>query len=259
MNRVRGKTALITGASAGFGAASARRLGSDGANLILWARRKDRLDALADVLRSEDRVRVQTQSVDVRDRAMIEAAVAQFEMTPDVLINNAGLGMGMAKFHEGNPDDWDITIDTNLKGFAYVARAIIPLMLEHGNGHVVNIGSTAAYAVAPRGNIYAATKHAVRALNEGMNIDLAGTSIRVSLIDPGYAETEFGLVRYRGDAHRAKDTYKGFRPLSADDVADAVAYVINAPDHVNIADIVIVPAAQRNMYVVDRTSRLGNL
>jgi NADP-dependent 3-hydroxy acid dehydrogenase YdfG len=252
VNRVRGKTILITGASSGFGAASARRLAAQGAHLILWARRKERLDALADVLTAQDGVHVQTQCVDVRDRALIEAAAARLQRTPDVLINNAGLGMGMARFHEGNPDDWDVTIDTNFKGFAYVARAIIPLMLENGRGHVVNIGSTAAYSVAPRGNIYAASKHAVRALTEGMNIDLAGTPIRVSLIDPGYAETEFGLVRYRGDAERARETYKGFRPLTGDDVADAVAYVINAPEHVNIANIVIVPAAQRNMYVVDR-------
>lgn len=253
MNRIAGKTILITGASAGFGAACARRVAADGANLILWARRIDRLQAIAEALHARAGARVQTQRVDVRDREAIAAAVAQLENTPDVLINNAGLGMGIARFHEGNPDDWDITIDTNLKGFAYVARAVIPLMLANGHGHIVNIGSTAAYyAIAPRGNIYSATKHAVRALNDGMNIDLAGTPIRVSLIDPGYAETEFGLVRYRGDAQRARETYRGFKPLTPDDVADAIAYVVNAPEHVNIANLVIVPAAQRNMYVVDR-------
>ena len=249
MNRIRGKTILITGASSGFGQAAARRLAADGANLVLWARRADRLAALAAELSS---VSVDFSAVDVRDRAAVEAAAARLSTAPDVLINNAGLGMGSAKFHEGNPDDWDITIDTNLKGFAYVARAIIPRMLENGRGHVVNIGSTASIAVAPRGNIYAATKHAVRALNEGMNIDLAGTPIRVSLIDPGYAETEFGLTRFRGDAARAKETYKGFRPMTADDVAEVIAYVVNMPEHLNIADLVIVPAAQRNMYVVDR-------
>ena len=249
MNNIRGKTVLITGASSGFGEAAARRLAADGANLVLWARRLDRLTALAAELSSVD---VVTAAVDVRDRAAVESAVASLSAAPDVLINNAGLGMGMAKFHEGNPDDWDVTIDTNLKGFAYVARAVIPRMLEAGRGHVVNIGSTASRAVAPRGNIYAATKHAVRALNEGMNIDLAGTPIRVSLIDPGYAETEFALTRYRGDAERAKQTYKGFRPMTADDVAEAIAYVVNIPEHLNIADLVIVPAAQRNMYVVDR-------
>lgn len=243
------RTVLISGASSGFGAAAARRLARDGANLVLWARRAERLEALA---RELSNARVQTATVDVRDRAAIAAAVDQLERTPDVLINNAGLGMGLAKFHEGDPDDWDITIDTNLKGFAYVARAIIPLMLANGRGHIINIGSTASRAVAPRGNIYAATKHAVRALNEGMNIDLAGTAIRVSLIDPGYAETEFSLARFRGDAVRASEVYRGFRPMTADDVAEAIAYVVNAPDHLNIAELVIVPAAQRNMYVIDR-------
>lgn len=249
MNRIKGKTVLITGASAGFGAAAARRLAADGARLVLWARRAARLEELKQELASVD---VDTAIVDVRDRAAIDAAVSQLREAPHVLINNAGVGMGMAKFQEGDADDWDITIDTNLRGFAYVARAIIPLMIEAGRGHVVNIGSTAGHAVAPRGNIYAATKHAVRALNEGMNIDLAGTAVRVSLIDPGYAETEFSLTRFHGDAARAKQIYKGFRPLTAEDVADAIAYVINAPEHLNIADLVIVPAAQRNMYVIDR-------
>lgn len=243
------RTILITGASSGFGAAAARRLARDGANLILWARRGERLQALA---RELSNVRVQTDTIDVRDRAAIAAAVERFEHTPDVLINNAGVGMGLAKFHEGSADDWDITIDTNIKGFAYVARAIIPLMLANGRGHIVNIGSTASRAVAPRGNIYAATKHAVRALNEGMNIDLAGTPIRVSLIDPGYAETEFSIARFRGDVERAKQVYRGFRPMTADDVADAIAYIVNTPEHLNIAELVIVPAAQRNMYVIDR-------
>lgn len=253
MNRIRGKTILITGASSGFGEAAARRLAADGANLVLWARREDRLEALAaEISDAHAGLSIETAVVDVRDRTAIGQALSQLDAAPDVLINNAGLGMGMAKFHEGDPADWDVTIDTNLKGFAYVARAVIPRMLEAGRGHIVNIGSTASFAVAPRGNIYAATKHAVRALNEGMNIDLAGTPIRVSLIDPGYAETEFALTRFRGDAERAKQTYKGFRPMTAADVADAIAYVVGMPEHLNIADLVIVPAAQRNMYVVDR-------
>lgn len=249
MNRIRGRSVLITGASSGFGEASARRLAADGANLVLWARREGRLEALAAELTG---VSVETAVVDVRDRDAVFAAASALAAAPDVLINNAGLGMGSALFHEGDPADWDITIDTNLKGFAYVARALIARMLEAGRGHVVNIGSTASRAVAPRGNVYAATKHAVRALNEGMNIDLAGTPIRVSLIDPGYAETEFALTRYRGDAQRASQTYKGFRPMTAADVADVIAYVVNMPEHLNIADLVIVPAAQRNMYIVDR-------
>jgi 3-hydroxy acid dehydrogenase / malonic semialdehyde reductase len=243
------RTVLITGASSGFGAAVARRLAADGANLVLWARRKDRLKALAAELSG---VRVQTAGVDVRDRNAIAVALSDLDEAPHALINNAGLGMGIGKFHEADPDDWDVTIDTNLKGFAYVARAVIPMMLDAGRGHIVNIGSTASRAVGPNSALYAATKHAVRALNEGMNIDLAGTPIRVSLVDPGYAETEFGLVRHRGDVARAKQTYKGFRPMTADDVAAAIAYVVNTPEHLNIAELVIVPAAQRNMYTVDR-------
>jgi serine 3-dehydrogenase len=162
------------------------------------------------------------------------------------------LGAGFAKFHEGDPADWDLNIDTNFKGVAYVARAVIPHMLAAGRGHIVNIGSTAAHMVAPRGHVYAATKHAVRALTEGMSIDLSGTPLRVSLVDPGYVKTEFGVVRFLGDVQRAMQTYEGFQPLSAEDVADAIAYVVGVPEHVNIADMVIVPRAQRNMYVIDR-------
>lgn len=250
MNRLAGKTILITGASAGFGAAAARLFAAQGAHLVLWARRQDRLDALAAAVGGS--VTVRTATVDVRDRQAVEAAAAALPDPPHILVNNAGVGMGQSKFHEGDPADWDITIDTNLKGFAYVARAIIPRMLDAGRGHVINIGSTTAHAVAPRGNIYAATKYAVRALNEGMNIDLAGTPIRVSLIDPGYAETEFAVARFRGDTERAKHTYRGFRPMTADDVAESIVYVANMPEHLNIADLVIVPAAQRTLMIVDR-------
>jgi NADP-dependent 3-hydroxy acid dehydrogenase YdfG len=193
--------------------------------------------------------------VDVRDRAQIDVALNDLigrAGVPHILVNNAGLGAGFARFHEGNPDDWDVNIDTNLKGAAYVARAVIPHMLEAGRGHVINIGSTAAHVVAPRGHIYAATKHAVRALSEGMNIDLTGTPVKVSLIDPGYVKTEFGVVRFLGDVERAMQTYKGFQPLDPADVADAIAYVANLPDNINITDLVIVPRAQRHMYVIDR-------
>ncbi|HEX6063412.1 MAG TPA: SDR family NAD(P)-dependent oxidoreductase [Longimicrobiales bacterium] len=248
---IRDRLILITGATAGIGAATARRLARDGARLALWARRADRLQRLAEELGAL------TAVVDVRDRAMIESALEQLVAQagpPDVLINNAGLGAGFARFHEGDPQDWDVNIDTNLKGAAYVARAVIPLMVAAGRGHVVNIGSTAAHMVAPRGHVYAATKHAVRALSEGMSIDLAGTPVKVSLIDPGYVKTEFGVVRFLGDVERAMETYRGFQPLSPEDVADAIAYVVGLPAHVNIADLVIVPTAQRNMYVIDRTT-----
>ena len=246
---VKDKLVLITGATAGIGEAAARRFAREGARVALWARRADRLEKLAEELNAI------TAVVDVREREMIAAALDQLIKTagvPHILINNAGLGAGFARFHEGNPDDWDVNIDTNFKGAAYVARAVIPHMVEAGRGHVINIGSTAGHMVAPRGHVYSATKHAVRALSEGMNIDLSGTPVKVSLVDPGYTKTEFGIVRFLGNVERAMETYRGFQPLSPDDVADAIFYVANLPDHVNIADLVIVPAAQRNMYVIDR-------
>ena len=156
------------------------------------------------------------------------------------------------KIHEGDPDDWDRMIDTNLKGLLNVTRAVLPHMVARRRGHVVNIGSTAGHMTYPMGNVYNATKFGVRALTEGMNLDLAGTPIRVSAVDPGYVETEFSEVRFHGDKERAQGVYRGFRPLTGDDVADAIAYVVNLPEHVNIPDLVIVPTAQRNVYVVDR-------
>lgn len=251
---VKDKLVLITGATAGIGEAAARRFASEGARVALWARRAERLEALAQELNAI------TAVVDVRDRAHISAALDQLIATagvPHVLLNNAGLGAGFAKFHEGDPDDWDVNIDTNFKGAAYVARAVIPHMLEAGRGHIINIGSTAAHMVAPRGHVYSATKHAVRALSEGMNVDLTGTPVKVSLIDPGYVKTEFGVVRFLGDVERAMETYKGFQPLTPDDVADAIFYVANLPDHINIANLVIVPKAQRNMYMIERDAEQG--
>jgi serine 3-dehydrogenase len=247
---IKDKLVLITGATAGIGEAAARRLASAGARVALWARREERLKKLSVELNGLMAV------VDVRDRRSIETALNELIAVagvPHILINNAGLGAGFARFHEGDPDDWDVNIDTNFKGAAYVARAVIPHMVSAGRGHVINIGSTAAHVVAPRGHVYAATKHAVRALSEGMNIDLAGTPVKVSLIDPGYVKTEFGVVRFEGDVDRAMETYRGFQPLSPDDVADAISYTANLPEHVNITDLVIVPKAQRNMYVIERS------
>ena len=246
---VKDKLVLITGASAGIGEATARRLSAEGARVALWARRADRIEKLARELGGIP------GAVDVRDRDQIDVALKHLIDTagvPHILVNNAGLGAGFARFHEGNPADWDVNIDTNFKGAAYVARAVIPHMVEAGRGHVINIGSTAAHVVAPRGHVYAATKHAVRALSEGMNIDLSGTPVKVSLIDPGYVKTEFGVVRFLGNVDRAMETYRGFEPLDPADIADAIAYIANLPDNVNITDMVIVPRAQRHMYVIDR-------
>ena len=255
MSRIHGKLALVTGASSGIGLSCARRFAADGADLVLWARRKDRLEGTAAELRQAHRVRVEVAGVDVRDRAAVNRAVqalAAAGRVPDILLNNAGLAAGFAKLQEGDPDHWDRMIDTNLKGLLNVSRAVLPLMVERGTGHVVNIGSTAGHQVYQGGNVYNATKFGVKALTEGMNLDVAGTRVRVSSVDPGHVETEFALVRFDGDAARAKKIYEGFRPLSPEDVADAVAYVVNVPEHVNVLDLIIVPAAQRSVSVIDR-------
>jgi len=257
MNRIKGKLILVTGASSGIGEACARRFATEGARLALWARRRARLESLARTLETQHRVVPQLAEVDVRDRAAVtraaEALVAAGQV-PDVLINNAGLASGLSKVHEGDPEDWDRMIDTNLKGLLNVTRAILPHMVARRRGHVVNIGSTAGHQTYPMGNVYNATKFGVRALTEGMNLDVAGTPIRVSEVDPGFVETEFSEVRFHGDRERAKAVYQGFQPLTADDVADTIAYVVNLSEHVNILDLVIVPTAQRNVYVVDRGS-----
>ena len=257
VNRIKGKLILVTGASSGIGEACARRFAAEGADLILWARRADRLEQLAAELGTKHRVSLSLAVVDVRDRAAVERtaeALVRAGRVPDVLINNAGLASGLAKIHEGDPEDWDRMIDTNLKGLLYVSRAIMPHMVVRRRGHVVNIGSTAGHQTYPMGNVYNATKFGVRALTEGMNLDVAGTPLRVSAVDPGFVETEFSEVRFHGDRARAKAVYQGFKPLSADDVADAIAYVVSLPEHVNILDLIIVPTAQRNVYVVDRGS-----
>ncbi|HTR21003.1 MAG TPA: SDR family NAD(P)-dependent oxidoreductase [Gemmatimonadales bacterium] len=258
MNRITGKLALITGASSGIGLACARRFAAEGAHLVLWARREARLRELATELVGSHGVTVRTATVDVRDRTAVDRtarALLESGGVPDILLNNAGLAAGLAPVQEGNPDDWERMIDTNVKGLLWVTRALLPAMIARGRGHVVNIGSTAGHQVYPKGNVYNASKYAVRALTEGMNLDVAGTPIRVSAVDPGHVETEFALVRFGGDAERAKGVYQGFRPLSPDDVADAVSYIVNLPEHVNVLDLVLLPAAQRNVYVIDRQDK----
>ncbi len=252
---IRGKWILITGASAGIGEACARQLAAGGANLALWARRVDRLTALASEVTQDHGVEVRTAGVDVRDREAVMGAAADLleaGLTPDVVVNNAGLASGLATVQEGDPDDWDRMIDTNIKGLLLVSRALLPAMLERGSGHVVHIGSIAGRQVYPRGNVYNATKFAVKALTEGMSLDLAGTPIRVSSVDPGAVETEFSLVRFAGDEERAEAVYRGFTPLSGADVAEAVAWVIARPPHVNVASMVILPTDQRSVSLIHR-------
>lgn len=255
MSSIAGKRVLITGASSGIGAACARRFAAEGADLVLWARRADRLARLADDIEAQHGRHVHVAGVDVRERSAVLAAVdalAEADAVPHVLVNNAGLASGLSTVQEGDFEDWDRMIDTNVKGLLNVTRALLPAMIRLGRGHIINIGSTAGHMTYPRGNVYAATKHAVRALTEGMNLDVQGTPIRISSVDPGFVETEFSVVRFAGDRERAKQVYDGFRALSGDDVADTVFYVASLPEHVNILDVVVVPTAQRNVFVVDR-------
>lgn len=255
MNRIEGKLALVTGASSGIGEACARRFAAEGADVALWARREDRLDRLANELAREHGVTVHMDTVDVRDREAVRGAAASLldgAGPPHVLVNNAGLASGFDRVQEGDFEDWDRMIDTNVRGLLHVTRLLLPAMIDAGRGHVINIGSTAGHMVYPKGNVYNATKFAVTALTEAINLDLAGTPLRVSSVDPGFVETEFSVVRFHGDEERASGVYEGFQPLSGDDVADAVFYCANLPPHANVLRLVLQPTAQRNVYVVDR-------
>lgn len=255
MNRIQGKLALITGASAGIGEACARRLAAEGADLALWARREERLEQLAAELVREHGVSVHTRAVDVRDRPAVRGAVDALLAEcgpPHVLVNNAGLAAGFDPVQEGDFEDWDRMLDTNVKGLLNVTRMLLPAMIEVDRGHIINIGSTAGHQVYPKGNVYNASKYAVTALTEAINLDLVGTGLKVSSVDPGFVETEFSLVRFHGDEDRADGVYQGFQPLTGDDVADAVAYMANLPPHVNAFRMILLPTAQRNVYVMHR-------
>lgn len=255
MNRLIGKRVLITGASAGIGEACARAFAAQGANLLLTARRQERVDELAIWLTRTFGVDVRSWRLDVTDREAVSAFVEELEaddLLPDILLNNAGKAVGLDKLHEGDIADWEDMIDTNVKGLLYVSRAILPYMVARNSGHVINIGSIAGRWVYPKGAVYNATKFAVFALSEGMNMDLLGTEVRVSSVDPGLVETEFSQVRFHGDEQRARTVYANTTPLTADDVADAVIYVANAPEHVDVFNLVLMPTVQRHAMLLHR-------
>lgn len=255
MRSLNGKTVLITGASSGIGAACAHAFAGLEARLLLAARRLDRLQKLAAAIYAQHGVEVHTIQLDVRDQPAVEAAIGGLSgawAVVDILVNNAGLSRGLDKLHEGKLADWEEMIDTNIKGLLYVSRAVIPGMVARRSGHVINIGSIAGHQVYPSGNVYSATKHAVNALTQGMRIDLLGTGVRVSTVDPGMVETEFSQVRFHGDETRAAKVYQGLTPLTPNDVADAVVYCATRPDHVNINEIIIMPTAQATVTMVAR-------
>lgn len=244
------KTICITGASAGIGEACAKifaeKLG-DSARLLLMARRAERLQNLAQDIQSQYGCEVLTMSLDVRTRSQVATVFSELQENwkdIDILVNNAGLSRGLSKIQDGDIDDWEEMIDTNIKGLLYVSRAVLPLMVQNQKGTVVNIASIAGREIYPNGNVYCATKSAVRALSEGMRKDVLGTNIRVINIDPGMVETEFSLVRFHGDEARANTVYQGMKPLSAYDVAESIYWATSLPPHVTIADMLIMPTDQ---------------
>lgn len=241
------KTVLVTGATAGIGEACARKYAAEGYRLILTGRRAERLDNIAEELANQYGTESLVLVFDVRNREEVEAILndlPQEWIDIDILVNNAGLAVGLEAVQEGDIDDWETMIDTNIKGLLYISRAIAPIMVKRGKGHIVNIGSIAGKEVYPNGVVYSATKHAVDALSKGLRMDLLKHGIRVSQVAPGAVETEFSVVRFKGDESRAGEVYKGYKPLSGDDVADTVFYITNLPPHVNINDLVIMPTAQ---------------
>lgn len=247
------KTVLITGATSGIGRATARAFAKNSYKVILCGRREDRLAELQDEL--SQRTEVHTLLFDVRHKKAvfkaIESLPAHFSEI-DILINNAGNAHGLDPIQHGDTDDWDMMMDVNVKGLLYVSKAIIPKMIDRRKGHIINIGSTAAKEVYPNGNVYCATKHAVDALNQGMRMDLNPFGIRVGAVHPGMVETEFSEVRFKGDAERAANVYKGFEALKPEDIADIIVFVVSRPYHVNIADLVVMPTAQASSTIVSR-------
>jgi serine 3-dehydrogenase len=248
-------TVCITGASAGIGAACAAAFAAEGSRLLLAARRKDRIDALAAQLAERHGVATRTAHLDVRNSDAVERMVASLPeewSDIDVLVNNAGLSRGLDKLYEGKLQDWDEMIDTNVKGLLYVTRAVLPGMVRRDRGHVINIGSVAGHATYPGGNVYCASKFAVTALGRALKMDLLGTHVRVSSVDPGLVQTEFSEVRFRGDSGRAGRVYADTVPLRPEDVAEAVVWCATRPPHVNINELVLMPVYQASVTMVHR-------
>ena len=249
------KIALITGATSGIGEACAHLFAREKYNLILTGRRIDRLEKLAKKLNTKYNVEIAVSQFDVRSR---EEVADNLENLPakwkkvNVLINNAGLSQGLDPLDKGSLDDWDTMIDTNVKGLLYVSKIVANWMIKNGSGHIVNIGSIAGKEVYANGNVYCASKHAVDALNKGMRIDLLPHGIKVTAIHPGAVETEFSEVRFKGDKERAKKVYDGFDPLVADDIAETIWFAVSRPAHVNINDMVVMPAAQASATTIFR-------
>ncbi len=244
---------MITGATSGIGEACARRFAASGYDLILTGRNTAKLESLKESLAGE--TEVITLAFDVRDSEAAAAAVGSLQgkwSEVDVLVNNAGLALGLEKEYEGNPEDWWTMIDTNIKGLLTMTRLVVPGMVERNSGHVINIGSVAGDQAYAGGNVYCATKSAVKTLTDGLRIDLVDTCVRVTNIKPGLVETNFSVTRFYGDKDRADNVYKGIKPLTGDDIADVAVYAANAPQHVQIAEVLVLAKHQANGYTISR-------
>ena len=241
------KIVLITGASSGIGEGCARKFASQGAKLILNARSVDKLEMLAKELKEKYATESYIMPFDVRDRKAASEALASLPdewKAIDVLINNAGLVIGVDKEHEGDLDEWDIVIDTNIKSLLAMTRMVVPGMVERGRGHIINIGSIAGDAAYPGGSVYCATKAAVKALSDGLRIDLVDTPLRVTNIKPGMVETNFSVIRFRGDKDKADNVYKGIRPLTGEDIAEVAYFAASAPEYMQVAEVLVMPTNQ---------------
>jgi NADP-dependent 3-hydroxy acid dehydrogenase YdfG len=249
------KIALITGATSGIGLESARVLASMGMDIIITGRREDRLISITNELIDKYRVNVKYLAFDIRDKESVNLNIKSLSNgweKIDILINNAGLAVGLSPFDKGELEDWERMIDTNLKGLIYISKAVVTNMINNGKGHIINIGSIAGKQEYVNGNIYCATKHAVDSLTRSMLLDLNPYNIKVSQISPGAVETEFSIVRFKGDIDKANSVYKGFIPLEARDIANVVKFIVSAPDHVNISDIVVLPTAQASASIIKK-------
>jgi 3-hydroxy acid dehydrogenase / malonic semialdehyde reductase len=257
MGYLSGKIVLVTGASSGIGRATALAFAREGARVAVCARREDRLQELEGELSQAGALGVRSFALDVTRRGEVEQTLAALPpewSAIDVLVNNAGLSRGLTKVYEDDPENWEEMIDTNIKGLLYVTRAVVPGMVERGRGHVVNMGSTAGYITYANGAVYCATKAAEKSISEGLKIDLMGTAVRVTSIDPGMVETEFSAIRFRGDVERASKVYQNITPLQPEDIADAIVWAASRPQHVNIHTVVMTTIDQANSVVFHRHS-----
>lgn len=258
MVSLKDKIVFITGASAGIGKDTAYAFAEEGANLILTARRKEKLDELAKDIQEKYSVKVFTLKLDVKNHNEVKEVISSIPdewKNIDILINNAGLAKGFGHISQDDSENWDEMIDTNVKGLLHVTREIIPGMIERNNGHIINLGSTAGHMAYANGGVYCATKFAVRAITDAIRIEILDKNIRVSSVDPGAVETDFSKVRFEGDEGKAKNVYRGITPLNGRDVAEAIIFCATRPPHANINEIIITPSVQANSFFINRVEK----